>query len=365
MAYLFVPGPVDVDPEVAQQQTRPMVAHRSKEFETVFHGAANKSKILFGTEARVFISTSSGTGLQEAAIRNLCKERVLVCVNGAFSKRWYEVATTNGKPADKLDAEWGQPVTPEAVRAALQQAHYDLITIVHNETSTGVQNPIKEIAAVVKEVSPDTLIAVDTVSSLGGVHFEMDAWGIDMVLTSTQKALALPPGLALGAVSDRAMKYAEEVPNRGWYFDLVRLEKHRLKDSTPATPAVSIIYALDFQMDRIMAEGMPARIQRHSEMAARTRAWAAGRGFQMYSAEGYHSQTVSCIANTLNVDIAALNKFLGERGMKISNGYGDLKNKTFRIAHMGEIHMRDLEILLEAMDLYLDTVHAPAVAAGG
>lgn len=360
MANLFVPGPVDVNPEVAAQQTRPMMAHRSKEFEAIFHSASDKSKALFGTQYRVFLSTSSGTGLQEAAIRNLTKTRVLSCINGAFSKRWYEVATTNGKAADKIEAPMGQPILPEMLADALSKQQYDLVTLVHNETSTGVANPIQDLAAVVKQVSPDTLIAVDTVSSLGGVIFEMDAWGIDMTFTSSQKALALPPGLSLGAVSDRAMAYAESVPNRGWYFDLLRLEKHRLKDSTPATPAIALIYALDYQMDRILAETIPGRAARHAAMAKRVAGWALERGFSMLADEAYRSQTVSTINNDLNLDISALNKFLGQRGMRISNGYGDLKNKTFRIAHMGEIYMEDVEVLLTAMDAYLETAKAAA-----
>jgi aspartate aminotransferase-like enzyme len=353
MAHLFVPGPVDVDPEVAAQQARPMVAHRSKEFEEIFHRAADKSKAIFGTENRVFISTSSGTGLQEAAVRNLVKERVLSCVNGAFGKRWYDVSTTNGKTADLLEAEWGTPILPEKVAEALQQEHYDTITVVHNETSTGLMNPIPEIAQAVRETSPDTVICVDTVSSLSGVVFKMDEWGLDFVLTSSQKALALPPGLSLAAVSDRAMERAKEVPNRGWYFDLLRLEKHRLANSTPATPAVSLIYALDYQMDRILAEGIQARADRHNAMRLRVEDWAMQQGFGMFAQAGYRSNTVSCVTNKREMDISALNKFLGEREMRLSNGYGDLKNKTFRIAHMGEIHMSDLQILLAAIDDFL------------
>lgn len=357
MAYLFVPGPVDVDPEVALKQTQPMVAHRSKQFEEIYQRASEKAKALFGTQHRVFIHTSSGTGMQEAAVRNLVKERLLSCVNGAFSSRWYEVATANGKTTDKLAFEWDTPVSPEKVAEALKQQHYDTITVVHNETSTGLQNPIAEIAQAVRETSPQTILCVDTVSSLSGVLFEMDAWGVDFVLTSSQKALALPPGLSLAAANERAMQRSAEVPNRGWYFDLLRLEKHRLKDSTPATPAVGLIYALDYQLDRILAETIPARAARHSAMAARVQGWAVGRGFGLYAPEGYRSQTVTTILNTHGVDISALNKFLEERGMRISNGYGELKNKTFRIAHMGEIHMQDVETLLAAIDLYLDTAH--------
>jgi aspartate aminotransferase-like enzyme len=181
----------------------------------------------------------------------------------------------------------------------------------------------------------------------------MDAWGLDMVLTSSQKCLALPPGLGLAAVSDRALAFAENVPQRGWYFDLLRMEKHRIKDSTPATPAMSLIYALDFQLDRILAEGLEVRFARHRAMAERVRSWAAGHGLPLYAREGYRSQTVTTVVNQANLDISALNKFLLGRDMRIANGYGALKGKTFRIAHMGETNMADIERLLAAMDEFL------------
>jgi aspartate aminotransferase-like enzyme len=351
---MFVPGPVDVDPEVLQAQAQPMLPHRSQEFEAIFRRAWEKSRQLFFTQSRVFIVTASGTGLQEAAIRNFARQHVLACVNGAFSQRWFEVAQSNGKQVDRLEVEWDRPITPEEVARALQDKHYEVLTIVHNETSTGLQNPVEEIAAAARAASPDTLICVDAVSSLGGARLEMDAWGLDMVLTSSQKCLALPPGLSLAAVSDRAMDYAGQVPNRGWYFDLVRLEKHMNKDSTPATPALSLIYALDYQLDRILEEGLEARFARHSGMARKVQDWAASRGLELFAPEGYRSQTVTTVANTRGLDVAGLNAFLKERGMRIANGYGPLKGKTFRIAHMGEIRMADIDSLLSAMDQYLE-----------
>lgn len=353
MARMFVPGPVDVADEVLQAQVQPMLPHRSAEFEALFHRAEQKARQLFYTQYRVFITASSGTGLQEAAVRNFAKAKVLACVNGAFGARWAEVARTNGKEVTVLEAEWNQPVRPEQVADALKRDHYELITVVHNETSTGLENPVKDIAAVVREVSPDTIIAVDAVSSLGGVKIEMDAWGLDMVLTSSQKCLALPPGIALGAVSDRALERAKEVPNRGWYFDLVLLEKHRLKDSTPATPAISLIYALDFQLDRILAEGLENRFARHAAMAQRVQSWALERGFSLFAAEGYRSKTVTTVVNDRGLDVSALNRWLLQRGMRIANGYGPLKGKTFRIAHMGELQMEDIDMLLNALDEYL------------
>jgi aspartate aminotransferase-like enzyme len=194
---------------------------------------------------------------------------------------------------------------------------------------------------------------VDAVSSLGGAKIEMDAWGIDLLFTSSQKCLALPPGLALCAVNDRAMQRAEQVPDRGWYLDLLRMEKHRTKDSTPATPAMSLIYALDFQLDRILAEGLEQRFARHSAMAKRSQAWAQAKGWPLLAPEGCRSQTLTVVRNPESFDIAALNQFMAPKGVRLANGYGALKGKTFRIAHMGEIQMADLENLLALMDEFL------------
>jgi aspartate aminotransferase-like enzyme len=353
MPRMFVPGPVDVDDEVLGAQAQPMLPHRSKEFEEIFRRASEKAQQLFITQSRVLLSASSGTGLQEAAIRNFVEKKVLSCVNGAFADRWYDVAVSNGKEVEKLEFEWDEPVNPDRVAAAVKQSGFEALTIVHNETSTGLQNPVKEVAEAVRAVAPDTLILVDAVSSLSGAKIETDAWGLDMVLTSSQKALALPPGLALAAVSDRALEKAKTVENRGWYFDLLRLEKHRNKDSSPATPAMSLIFALDRQLDRILAEGIENRFARHSAMAKYVQEWADANGLSMYAPKGFRSQTVTTVKNERSINIADLNAFLKQRGMRLANGYGPLKNITFRIAHMGEIQMGDLEELFAVMEEYL------------
>jgi aspartate aminotransferase-like enzyme len=350
---MFVPGPVDVAPEVLAAQAKPMIPHRSKEFEALFKRTEEKARKVFYTQYRVFQGTHSGSGMQEAGMRNFVQDTVLCCVNGAFAERWYQVAVSNGKQADRLDVEWGMVVTPDRLADALKKKHYEAVAIIHNETSTGAENPVKELAAVTHEVSPDTLVMVDAVSSLGGTLIDMDGWGIDYLLTSSQKCFALPPGLSLAAANDRAMKKAENVTNRGWYFDLVLMEKHRLKDSTPMTPVMPLIYALDVGLDRMLAEGLENRFARHAAMAKRTQSWAIEHGMNPMSPEPYRSKTVSTIQNSHGWDISALNKFLLQRGMRIANGYGIWKDKTIRIAHMGEIQMNDVEALLAAFEEFM------------
>jgi len=354
MPHMFVPGPVDVAPEVLQAMTKPLLPHRSKEYEAIHRSAAEKSQKLMFTEFRVLIGTHTGSGMQEAGVRNLAKKDILACINGAFSQRWFDVAVTNGKLPDRLDFEWGKGIDPEALRDALKKKQYEAVTIVHNETSTGVENPLQELAAVVKETSPDTMILVDAVSSFAGSRIEMDAWGVDFLLTSSQKCLALPPGLSLVGVTDRALERAKTVENRGWYFDLLRMEKHRIKNSTAMTPAVSLVYALDFQLDRIFSEGVEHRFNRHSSMSKRVYDWALENGMSPFAAEDVRSKTVATINNERELDIPALNTFLMDKyQMRISNGYGDLKNKTFRIATMGETTMEDVNALLSAMEEFM------------
>ncbi len=310
---------------------------------------------VFFTEQTVLITASSGTGLWEAAARNLVNKKVLTCVNGAFAERFSDVAEMNGKAIEVLSAPWGQPILPEAVVERLATGEFDAVSIVHNETSTGVTSPIRDIAQAIRALpnGQDIMILVDSVSGLAGARIEMDAWDLDMVLASSQKAFALPPGLAFCAVSDRAMAKAKTVPARGYYFDFISLAKSMAKNQTPATPAVSLLFALDRQLDDMLAEGMEHRFTRHLAMRDRTLDWARGQGFDIFAAPGYESPTVTCISNNREIDISAFNKFLRTKGMVISNGYGDLKGKTFRIAHMGDTQMDELEVLYAAMDEFL------------
>ncbi|MBN1487638.1 MAG: alanine--glyoxylate aminotransferase family protein [Anaerolineae bacterium] len=343
---LFIPGPTHVRDEVLAAQTAPMIGHRSKDYSDLQGAVRPKLQKVLYTEQPVFLYASSGTGLMEGSIRQTVLKRALVTVCGAFSARWYEVAVANGVPADSVEVEWGQGITPEIVDAALSKGDYDVLTVTFNETSTGVMNPLKDIAALVREKYPDTVILVDAVSGMAGAKIEFDAWGLDVVLASTQKCFALPPGLAVAAVSERALKRAEQVPNRGYYFDFLNMLKYYKKDQTPATPAVSLLYALNQQLDDILAEGLDNRWNRHIEMANVVREWAR-KYWALFPDERFLSNTVTTVKNTRGISVADLNKALGERGAMISNGYGSkLREKTFRIAHMGDLTVADVNWLL-------------------
>jgi aspartate aminotransferase-like enzyme len=290
----------------------------------------------------------------EGSLRQTVQKRALMPVCGAFSERWFNIAEANGVPADRVDVEWGQGFTPEIIDEALSQGDYDVLTVTFNETSTGVMNPLEDIAAMVHETYPDTLILVDAVSAMAGAKIEVDAWGLDVVISSSQKCFALPPGLSVTAVSERAIERAEQVPDRGFYFDFVRMLKYYKRNQTPATPAISLIQALNQQMDDILEEGLESRWDRHIAMAEVVRAWAREH-WALFPDERFLSNTVTTIENTRGVNIAELNEQLGHQGAMISNGYGSqLREKTFRIAHMGDLKVEDIHWVLSLIDDILD-----------
>jgi len=350
---LFLPGPTEVSEPVLAAQDQRLIGHRSPEIEDLLGSIQPRLRRVFQTGHRVYLSTSSATGLFEAAARNSIGRRALCCVNGAFSQRWAEVVEANGKPCDRLEVEWGEPILPDAVADSLGRADYDAVTLVHNETSTAVTSPAAEIAATIRDRAPDALLLVDTVSSLGGIDVRVDEWGLDVCLTGGQKCLALPPGLAFAAVSDRALKRARGVEDRGWYFDFLVFERYLERRQTPTTPAITLIYALDVQLDRILAEGLEARFARHRAMAEHVRAWALDR-FDVLARDGYRSDSVTAVRNTREIDIGAMNRFLAERDMVVSNGYGKLRDATFRIGHMGDHTLDDMRALTAAIDEFLD-----------
>jgi len=351
---LYIPGPIEVRKEVLEAQAAWMIGHRGSEFEALFASVQGKLRTAFYTKSRVYVSTSSGTGLWEAASRNCVRDdkRILHLVNGAFSERWAEISKSNAKQTDVIEVEWGKAVKPEQLEAQLKKQSYDAVALVLNETSTGVKNPLEDMVKIIKQY-PDTLILVDAVSIFGGYKIDFDGLGLDFLLTSTQKAMALPPGLSFAASSDAVLARAKQVPYRGYYFDLIELEKFLQKNNTPSTPNISLLYATDKQLDYMLAEGLENRFARHERMAQMTRDWVVEAGFEMLPEKGYYSPTVTNVHNIKKIDVKALNKFLKGRGMTISDGYGKLKDNTFRIAHMGDLMPEHMHELFTAINDFL------------
>ena len=347
---LFIPGPIEVKEEILSKMATPMIGHRSKDASNLQRDISNNLRKLFFTENEILLSTSSGTGLMEAAVRCCTKEKAAVFSIGSFGDRWHEMAVSNGINADLFKSELGDITTPDMVDDVLSTGKYDLVTITHNETSTGVMNPIDEISKVIKKY-PEVIFCVDTVSSAGGVKVETDKLGIDICITSSQKALGLPPGLSICTISKRAVEKARTIKNRGYYLDLVQLyDTIKKKDyQYPSTPNLSLMFALNYQLDLIMKEGLDNRFNRHLTMAEYTRNWAK-KNFALFPDEKYASVTLTTVKNTLNISVKKLNEELGKRGFAISNGYGDLKEKTFRIAHMADLTLEDVKELLLNID---------------
>lgn len=347
---LFIPGPVDVEPDVLEKMATPQIAHRTKMASELQESISKKLQQLMYTNSTIILSTSSGSGIMEMAIRSLTRKKAAVFSVGAFGDRWYEMAITNGIDADLFKSEPGMPTTPEMVEEALQTGEYDVVTVTHNETSSGIMNPVYEIGEVIKKY-PDVIYLVDTVSSLGGAKVEADKCGIDVCLTSTQKCLGLPPGLSVAAISDKAIERAKEIGPKGFYLDLMNVVKRVKKDfQYPSTPSTPHMWALDYQLDKILnVEGLDNRFDRHAHLAKIVQDWAE-KHFELYAKEGYRSHTVTTILNTKGFSVGGLNKELATRGFMISNGYGDLKEKAFRIAHMADRKEEDLLALLKEIE---------------
>lgn len=347
---LFIPGPVEISKKTFHAFCTPMIGHRSGDFKKLYAEIHPRLQTLFGTKQPVFISTSSAWGVMEGAIRNIVAKKVLNCMNGAFSDKWFDVSKRCGKEAEALQVEWGQPILPEQVDAALAKGGFDAITLIHNETSTGVRNPLKEIAAVVKKY-PDVLLIVDTVSSFSTEPIDMDEIGIDVLLTGSQKALAMPPGMALFSVSEKAFERAATIKDRGYYFDFIEFKKNQQDDMTPSTPVISHIYALRSKLDDIFSEGVEARHARHAKLNGIVHEWVKARGFEFFAAEGYRSISLTCVKNNKDVDVAAWIKNLREKyHCVIDGGYGKIKGKTFRISNMGDETEETITGLLSWLD---------------
>jgi len=344
----FLPGPTDVHPDVLAAMARPMIGHRSSAMEDLLKRTAPKLQQLARTSRTVMVGTTSATGFMEMAVRSGVRKRALSIVNGSFSGRFAELVTACDKECVRLEVPLGGFVEPDQLRDALKQnPGVDAVTLAHSETSTGVLQDLPGLSRVVHEF-PDVLFLVDAVTSMAGSPVETDAWDLDFVFTGSQKALALPPGLAVGVASPRMLERAKTLPSRGLYFDLVTFEKASAKFQPTNTPAISLFYALDVQLARIEAEGgIEARWKRHDAMRQTTERWAQRTGLTYLPPEGRRSWTVSCIqmpAGRISKDLVAAVK---KEGWVIGSGYGGVKDTTFRIGHMGDHTVPALEQLLD------------------
>ncbi|HWP36572.1 MAG TPA: alanine--glyoxylate aminotransferase family protein [Gemmatimonadales bacterium] len=358
----FLPGPTEVHPDVLAAMTRPMIAHRGRDMRELLASLAEPLRQLFRTKRQVVIGTCSATGFMEAAIRCGVRHRVLSLVGGAFGERFAAIGAACGRDVIRLNVAPGETVEPDMLRDALKHSDVDAVTLVHSETATGALAPLAELAKVVHEFD-DVMLLVDAVTSAAGSPVETDEWGLDFVLTGSQKALALPPGLALGVCSARMLERAKTVPERGAYFDLVTFDEAFSEAQPTNTPAVSLFYALDAQLKRVAAEGgVEARWRRHDEMRKTVECWVQESGtrwgLSFVPVEGRRSWTTSCLRVPQGKSGRAIVQALLARGWTIGSGYGPLKESTIRIGHMGDHTPAGVRRLLDVLEDVLAGVMA-------
>ena len=348
---LLIPGPTEVSQEILREQTHPLIGHRSKEFSKLYAGITEKLTEFFELpeDYKPTVTTSSGALWFDIVARSIVKNKALVCVNGAFSERFGKAIRACGKNADFLEVEWGKVVKSDAIAEKLETKDYDTVAICHNESSTGARTPIRDVGRLIRRDYPSVMLAIDSVSSMAGDKILPGEIGCDVIFASTQKCFALPPGLAVALVSDRAVERAQQVPNRGSYTDLLEIFKFDKKQQTPFTPNIPLFYALSKRMDLLLQETYENVYHRHLDMAKYTQQWAKNH-FEMFPEQGCESITVSCIVNSLGKSVKELNEKLAEKGFSIGNGYGKLKEKTFRIGHMGEWNTAGIKQVLAFID---------------
>src|ERR1051325_1186674 len=351
---LHIPGPVEVSEKTFRAFCSPMIGHRGQGYKDLCAKIQPQLQQLLSTKQLVYLSTSSAWGVMEGAIRNLVSKKVLNCMCGAFSDKWFDVSKRCGKQAEALQVAWGSPIRAAEVDKKLATGQFDALTVIHNETSTGVMSPLPEIAALKKKY-PDVMFIVDAVSSMTAAKIEFDALGLDVLLAGTQKAFAMPPGLTVFACSPAALAKAATAKDRGYYFDFVEFQKNAAESMTPSTPSIGHIYALASKLEDIFAEGLDARFARHLKLAEMTRDWAARNGFTLFPEKGFESVTLTCVNNGAKpggraVDVVKLQKLVKEQGFLIDGGYGKIKGTTFRLSNMGDETEQTMGQLYAALD---------------
>jgi len=369
---LWIPGPTEVRKEILAECARPMIGHRGAAMTALIERLDPGLRLAFGlaegSDAHVAVHTTSATGIMEAALKGV-GPRVLCAVNGAFSKRWFEIAGLLGKDAIAVEVPLGSAVAPEAIARALEErGPFDAFTLVSNETSTGVRTPLGPVARVLAK-HPRTRFLVDLVSYIAGAPVDFDENRIDLGFAGVQKAFALPPGITVLCASSRYLSGAKEEKHRGFYLDPVKIVEGHEKRATPCTPAIGLYYALAKQLEYVSngvmltarerdanrergatgAAAWRARFDEHVRMRQATEAWARSHDLEMLPAPEHASPTISCV-KAGSLDVAKLIAGLKARGHEIGNGYGDLKGKTFRIGHMGDHTEEGLREMLAQAD---------------
>ena len=342
---LRIPGPTALPPSVREVGARQMINHRGPEFAAMIGRIGEGMKPFFGTTGDIAILSCAGTGGLEAAVVNTLSpgDRVLGVSIGSFGDRFAKIASVYGAEVVRLDVEWGQAADPVAVREALAtQGPFRAVLLTHNETSTGVMNPIPELAAAVREASPETLILVDSVSALGAVPFAMDEWGVDLVVTGSQKAWMAAPGLAMVAASERGWAAMETARMPRFYLDLRRHRDSLTTGETPWTPALAVVFQVDEGIRLMHAEGMAGVFARHEACAAAARAGLAALGFDLFADPRFASRTVTCVRLADGVEWKPLNADLKRRGVVLAGGQGKLSGKVFRVGHLGSVTVEEI-----------------------
>ena len=352
---LRIPGPTALPPSVREAGGRQMVNHRGDEFKALLHRVDEGMRPYFGTEAQVILLTCAGTGALEAAIVNTLSagDQVLAVTMGAFGDRFASIAETYGAAVTRVQVEGGRAAEPAVVReAAAGIAGLKAVLLTHNETSTGVANDLRPLAAAIREVAPDALILVDAISALGAVPFEMDAWGLDLVVTGSQKAWMSAPGMAMAALGPRAWAATETAKMPRFYLDLRKHRDTAANGETPWTPAVAVLYQVDEGLRLMQAEG-DGVFARHEACQAMTRAGLRALGFQLVAGDDVASKTVTAAWIPEDLDWKALNGALKRRGLVLAGGQGKLKGKIFRLGHLGSVTTDDILAALGTLEAAL------------
>ncbi len=342
---LRIPGPTALPPTVREAGARQMINHRGPEFAAMLARIVDGMRPFFGTTGDVAVLSCAGTGGLEAAVVNTLSpgDRVLGVSIGSFGDRFAKIASVYGADVVKVDVEWGRAANPVAVRQTLiDQGPFRAALLTHNETSTGVMNPIPELAAAIRESSPETLILVDSVSALGAVPFAMDEWGVDVVVTGSQKAWMAAPGLAMVAASERGWAAMETARMPRFYLDLRRHRDSHAGGETPWTPAIGVVYQVDEGIRLMHAEGADAVFARHEACAAATRAGLAALGFELFADPRFASRTVTCVRIADGVDWKSVNAEVKRRGVVLAGGQGKLAGKVFRVGHLGSVTVEEI-----------------------